>query len=117
MQQKNFMIWIRIMAADEQLQVKDLEQFLEQAMEAAATTVVVEQNPLKALVQELEGELNPNFFLDNNANSGSKQQQRFIEKNKIKEHRSPSSERYSPTSVKSRNFLANISYNQLKHED
>ena len=77
------------MAADEQLQIKDLEQFSEQAMEAAAITVVVEQNPLKALVQELEGELNPNFFLDNDANSGSKQQ-RFIEKNKIKEHRSSS---------------------------
>ena len=51
------------MAAKEQ-QIKD--QSLEQSMEAAAAAVatVVEQNPLKLLVQELEGELNPHkFFL------------------------------------------------------
>ena len=52
------------MAAKEQ-QIKD--QSLEQSMEAAAAAAVatvVEQNPLKLLVQELEGELNPHkFFL------------------------------------------------------
>lgn len=79
------------MAADEQLQVKDLEQFLEQAMEAAATTVVVEQNPLKALVQELEGELNPNFFLEDNAYSrGKQQQEQFIAVKDNKKYHSPS---------------------------
>ena len=50
------------MAAKEQ-EIKD--QSLEQSMEAAATVAtVVEQNPLKLLVQELEGKLNPpKFFL------------------------------------------------------
>ena len=50
------------MAAKEQ-QIKD--QSLEQSMKAAAAVATVaEQNPLKLLVQELEGELNPpKFFL------------------------------------------------------
>ena len=66
---------------------KGLEQSSEQAMEVAATAAVVEQNPLKVLVRELEGELNPNFFLGNYANNGGRQ---------IKEFRSSSKKRYSP---------------------
>lgn len=62
-------------------EIKD--QSLEQSMEAAAAVAtVVEQNPQKLLVQELEGELNsPKFFWDDNDNSsGKQQQQRFIAK-------------------------------------
>ena len=77
---------------DKQMIKKDLEQSSEQTMEVAATAAVVEQNPLEVLVQELEGELNPNFFLDDNAKSGGKQQC-FIAKKKIREHCSSSKKR------------------------
>ena len=104
------------MVMGKQMIKKGLEQSSEQAMEVAATAAVVEQNPLKVLVRELEGELNSNFFLGNYANSVGRQQH-FIAKKKIKEHRSSSKKRYSPKRVKSRNFLTNTSYNRLKRED
>ena len=83
-------------------------------MEVAAaswTAAIVEENTLKVLVQELENELNPNFFLNDNTNSSKQeQQQRFIAKWEIKLQCSPSSKKtYSPMRVKSRNFLTNIS--------
>ena len=85
-------------------------------MKAAAaswTAAIAEENTLKVLVQELENELNPNFFLNDNTNSSKQeqqQQQRFIAKWEIKLQCSPSSKKtYSPMRVKSRNFLTNIS--------
>ena len=97
--------------AQEQVKIikRELEQSLERATEA--------QKPLNNLVQGLdqELELSQNFFLDNNVDYGQQQQQHFIPKKTIRRCSSHRKKRYSPTKVKSRNFLTNISYNCLKH--
>ena len=71
-------------------QIKD--QSLKQSMEAAAAVaIVVEEIPLNLLFQELEGELNPNFFLEDNAYSrGKQQQEQFIAIKDNKKYHSPS---------------------------
>ena len=72
---------------------KELEQSLVQI-----------QNPLKSIKEmERDLELNQNFFLDNNVDH----EQNIIPKKKTIKKRS--NKIYSPSKVKSKNFLTNIS--------
>ena len=100
-----------------QEQVEIIKREFKQSLEQATET----QNPLNNLVQGLnhELELGQNFFLDDNVDCGQQQQQQqhFIPKKTIRRCSSRRKKRYSPTKVKSRNFLTNISYNRLKHID
>ena len=78
------------------------------------------QNPLDNLAQGIEHELevSQNFFLHDNVNCGQQQQQEqqhFVPTKPIPRCLSRRKKRCSPTKVKSRNFLTNISYNRLKH--
>ena len=57
---------------------------------------------------ERDLELNQNFFFGDSVDHEHK---KFIPKKLIKQH---SNKNYSPTKVKSRNFLPNVSYNRLK---
>ena len=61
--------------------------------------------PLKSITESLEKELNQDFFSSDNV---------IIPKKTIKKR---SFHNYSPTKVKARNFLTNISYNRVKDED
>ena len=63
--------------------------------------------PLKGITESLEREVNQDFFSSNNVIIPKK-------KKKIKKR---SFNNYSPTKVKARNFLTNISYNRVKDED
>ena len=65
---------------------------------------------------ERDLKLNPNFFLGDNVDHKQKEicNQKIIPKKTIKKC---SNNNYSPTKVKSRNFLTNIPYNRLKHID
>ena len=60
---------------------------------------------LKSITESLEREVNQDFFSSNNV---------IIPKKTIKKR---SFYKYSPTKVKARNFLTNISYNRVKDED
>ena len=84
-----------------ELRKRELEQSLMQ-----------EQNPSKKVVLDMDKilELNQNFFWDNNVNS-----QKIIPKKEMRKSRN--SKNYSPTKVKTRNFLTTISYNCLKNID
>ena len=66
---------------------------------------------------ERDLELNQNLFFGVNVDHEQNiiSNQKIIPKKAIKNKRSNKS--YSPTKVKSRNFLTNISYNRLKHID
>ena len=81
---------------------KELEQSLNQV-----------QNPLKNIMQEIARDLalNQNFFLCDNVVHKPKQ---IPEKAVKKSHHKKN---YSPTKVKSKNLLTNISYNRLKNID
>ena len=70
------------------------------------------QNPLKDVLADMERdlELNRNFFLGNNVD-----REKIIPKKGMRKNRN--SKNYSPTKVKARNFLMNISYNRLKNPD
>ena len=70
------------------------------------------QNLLKSIMQDMERnlELTRNFFLGNNVDH----EQKIIPKKTIKKC---SNKNYSPTKVKSKNFLMNISYSRLKYVD
>ena len=86
---------------------KELEQSLAQA-----------QNPMKSIMQDMARDLklNQNLFLGDNVDHKQKGicNQKIISKKTIKKR---SNKNYSPTKVKSRNFLTNISYNRLKRID
>ena len=88
-------------ATSENEKKRELEQSLAQA-----------QNPLKSIRQDRETdlELNQNFFEGNNVDH----EQKVILKKTIEKH---SNKNYSPTQVKSRNFLTKISFNRLKSVD
>ena len=62
--------------------------------------------PLKSITKSLEKELNQDFFSSDNV---------IIPKKTIKKRSSFNN--YSPTKVKAKNFLTNISYNRVKDED
>ena len=70
------------------------------------------QNLLKSVMQDMEKdlELTQNFFLRNSIDH----EQKIVPKKTIKKCRNNN---YSPTKVKSRSFLMNISYNRLKYID
>ena len=74
------------------------------------------QNPLNSLVQELEKDLglNQHFFLGDNVDH-EQNNPKIIPKKAIKKRKS--GKNYSPTKVKSRSFLRNISNNCLKSID
>ena len=81
---------------------KELEQSLNQV-----------QNPLKNIMQEIARDLalNQNFFLcDNVVHKPKKIPEKTVKKSHHKKN-------YSPTKVKSKNLLTNISYNRLKNID
>ena len=65
---------------------------------------------------ERDLELNQNFFLGDNVGHEENviSNKKIIPKKMIRKH---SNKNYSPTKVKSRNFLTNISYNRLKPVD
>ena len=62
---------------------------------------------LKNITESLEREVNQDFFSSNSV----------IQKILKKEIKKRSFNNYSPTKVKARNFLTNISYNRVKDED
>ena len=66
------------------------------------------ENPLNSLIQQLDLELKQNFFLGDNVDHEQKDP-KIILKKTIKKCKSEIN--YSPTKVRSRNFLTNISYN------
>ena len=66
------------------------------------------ENPLNSLIQQLDLELKQNFFLGDNVDH-EQNDPKIILKNIIKKCKSEIN--YSPTKVRSRNFLTNISYN------
>ena len=100
----NFETWQNIML---EARKKDLEQSLAQV-----------QNLLESIMQEMERdlELNQNFLLGDNVNHEENviSNQKIISKKTIKKS---SNKNYSPTKVKSQNFLTNISYSHLKSID
>ena len=101
-----------------QEQVKIIKRELEQSLERATEMQYPLNNQVQGLNRELE--LSQNFFFDNNVDWGQQQlqqQQHFIPKETIHRSSLPKKDRYSPTKVKSRNFLTNISDNRLKHID
>ena len=63
---------------------------------------------LKSITESLEREVNQDFFSSNSVIKKIKK------KKKIKKR---SFNNYSPTKVKARNFLTNISYSRVKDED